>query len=138
MNFRNVAHRTESLADSILLVEFWAGLGNDLDTIPMDIGNNGEPHRLTSMTKAFPSIPKSCNAKTKKPTWRNMRRSSATSAYSSTSPPAKLVALHPVNRRPFIVGHGMGNAIVLDRRPRTFKLALQVLLSENFRFLIIW
>ena len=43
---------TESLDDSIFLIEFRAGFGNGLGAIPAGIGNGGKLHRLTSMSIA--------------------------------------------------------------------------------------
>src|SRR5208282_3657867 len=93
LNLRDVAHRTKSLDDSILLAEFRAEYGNGLGAIPSGISKSEKLHRLTSMSKGhrnLPSIPKvSCRQERKKPTWRNSRRNSATSAYSSTNLPAE-------------------------------------------------
>ena len=71
----------------------------------------------------------SCATDNKGPTWRDTRRCSATSAYSSTTRQGR-VALHPVIQPTFIARHGLENTIALDRYPKSFKLARQVPLSE--------
>ena len=59
----------------------------------MSPNDPGDERVVTSLTVPYP-------LGQKKPTWRNTRRYSATSAYSSTSPPATCrVALHLVVRR---------------------------------------
>jgi len=66
----------------------------------------------------FPIVPKgSCRQEQKKPTWRNTRRRSTTSAYSPTSPPAGRFALYLVVRGAFIVIHGVKNATAIGQHP---------------------
>jgi hypothetical protein len=66
VNLRNAIHRTESLDDAILLVESWAGLGNDFAVIPMSNSSSGKPHHITSMSKDIGTFRPSCTTESKR------------------------------------------------------------------------